>query len=447
LKKGWFSWCGSATIRAGKNKTSTQENTQMKNYEQSAGNTSAKASAKKESVTIQYELPMSELIDGLGADIERFSAEIGLRVIQRVMEAEIASRIGSHGRQSNYRHGTQSGYVIFGGRKVTLQRPRMRQVNGSECQLKSYRAFQSDGRMQQAVARQLIRQCSTRNYARAIDDCLKGYGIDKSSVSRHWKAASAEELQQLCTRPIPTRLVALLIDGKHLRNDCVVVALGVDPEGKKHVLGLWHGATENATVVRDLLADLVERGLESNRPILVVIDGAKALRKAVGEVFGSNALVQRCRIHKRRNVLDYLNEEHKSQASLRLRAAWSESDPVKAEAELRKTVRWLRCISPSAARSLEEGLEETLTVNRLGLKEHLLKSLSSTNLIESCFSHTQSLICRVKRWRDGQMFLRWMGASLLVAESNFRKVRGFQQIPLLIAALENFHLDLLKHAA
>jgi putative transposase len=429
------------------NENKTQENTQMKNYEQSGCNTSRKGPSNKESVTIQYDLPMSELIGGLGQDIERFSADIGMIVIQQVMEAEIASRLGSHGQQANYRHGSQPGYVIFSGRKVSVRRPRMRSIEGQECQLKSYAAFQSKGRMQQAVAQKLIRQCSSRNYAGAIEDCLEGYGIDKSSVSRHWKAATAQELEKLCGRAVPSRLVALLIDGKHLRHDCVVVALGVDPEGKKHVLGLWHGATENATVVRDLLADLVERGLDSSRPMLVVIDGAKALRKAVGEVFGPNALVQRCRIHKRRNVLDYLNEEHHSQASLRLRAAWSESDPVKAEAELRKTVRWLRSISPGAARSLEEGLEETLTVNRLGLKEHLLKSLASTNLIESCFSHTQSLICRVKHWRDGQMFLRWMGTSLLVAESNFRKVRGFQQIPTLIAVLENFYLDLLKHAA
>ena len=226
-----------------------------------------------------------------------------------------------------------------------------------------------------------------------------------------------------------------------------MVALGVDPEGKKHVLGLWHGATENATVVRDLLADLVERGLDPSHPMLVVIDGAKALRKAVGEVFGANALVQRCRIHKRRNVLDYLKEEHQGQVSLRLRAAWSEPDAKKAAAELRKIVGWLRTISPGAARSLEEGLEETLTVNRLGLKDDLLKSLSSTNLIESCFSNTERLICRVKRWQDGAMFLRWMGASLLVAESSFRRVRGVQQLPMLITALENLHLEMLKVAA
>lgn len=419
----------------------------MKNYEKLVSSASAKVTEPKESVTIQYELPMSELIAGLQQDIECFSAEIGRVVIQRVMEAEIESRLGEHGQQSNHRHGWQPGYVVFGGRKVRIRRPRMRRVTGGESQLQSYCAFQSQGRMQKAVARQLIRRCSTRHYAGAIEDCLAGYGIDKSSVSRHWKAATAEELERLCSRRIPSRLVALLIDGKHLRNDCVVVALGVDAEGRKHVLGLWHGATENATVVRDLLADLVERGLDPSRPVLVVMDGAKALRKAVGEVFGANALVQRCRIHKRRNVLDYLPKEQQRQVSFRLSAAWAQKDPHKAEAELKSILRWLRPTSPSAARSLEEGLEETLTINRLGLEQDLAKSLASTNLIESCFSHTESLIARVKRWHDGQMFLRWMGASLLVAESNFRKIRGFQQIPRLIAALETLHLANQPNAA
>jgi transposase-like protein len=419
----------------------------VNNYEKAKIDTSTKAVTEKGAVRIEYPLALQELIGGFRDEIERYSAEVGLLIIQEVIEAEIASRLGCRGQQSNYRHGSQAGYVIFGGRKVSISRPRMRSVEGRECQLHSYQAFQRNGRMQKAVARQLVRNCSARNYAGAIEDCLEGYGIDKSSVSRHWKAATAQELHKLCSRAIPGRLVALLIDGKHLRHDCAVVALGVDPEGKKHVLGLWHGATENATVVRDLLADLVERGLDPSHPMLVVIDGAKALRKAVGEVFGVNAVVQRCRIHKRRNVLDYLKEEHQAQASLRLRAAWAEPDAKKAAAELRKIVGWLRTISPGAARSLEEGLEETLTVNRLGLKDDLLKSLSSTNLIESCFSNTERLICRVKRWQDGAMFLRWMGASLLVAESSFRRVRGVQEIPRLITALENLHLELLKHAA
>ncbi len=392
-------------------------------------------------------LPLSQLLEGARGEIESFSAELGLLIMGAVMEEEIAQRLGPHGSQSFYRHGTQPGYVVFAGRKSALERPRMRAVNGKEAVLKSYRAFQQDGKMQRAVARQLIRQVSTRNYEGALEDCLTGYGIKKSSVSRQWKAASAGELKKLCTRRVPSDLVALIIDGKHLKQDCAVVALGVDCSGEKQVLGLWHGASENSTTVKALLEDLVERGLSPQRSLLVVIDGAKALGKAVRDLFGNRALVQRCRIHKRRNVLEHLSQEKQRQAAWRLKAAWAEPDPIKALAELRKIVRWLETISPGAARSLEEGLEETLTVTRLGLHEELKKTFASTNLIESCFSQAEELTRRVKRWRSGEMFLRWTGAALLFAEQGFRKVRGYRYLPQLKNALHQHHLDNQKQAA
>lgn len=392
-------------------------------------------------------LPMAELIGGIGAEIESFSAQLGLQIMRAVMEEEIMSRLGPHGSQSHYRHGWQPGYVVYGGRKSELQRPRMRRVDGKEAELKSYRAFQEDGKLQRAVARQLIRQCSTRNYEGALDDCLAGYGIKKSSVSRQWKRASAAELEKLCSRSVCPDLVALIIDGKHLKQDCAVVALGVDSAGVKQVLGIWHGASENSTTVKALLEDLVERGLETKRSLLVVLDGAKALRKAVRDLFGQRALIQRCRIHKRRNVLEHLSGEKQRQAAWRLKAAWAETDPLKAEAELRKIVRWLEAISPGAARSLEEGLEETLTVTRLGLHEELIKTFASTNLIESCFSRTEEFIRRVKRWRSGEMFLRWTGAALLCAEKGFRKVRGYRHLHQLTTSLNNHILDSHKVAA
>lgn len=397
---------------------------------------------KNQLLSLECELPMTELIAGMRDDIEAFSAELGMKLIESVMDQEIQTRLGAHGQQHYHRHGRQSGYVVYAGRKISLKRPRFRSVAGAEANLKSYAAFQQDGRMQRAVARKLVRQCSTRNYEGALEDCLEGYGIKKSSVSRQWKAATAAELEKLCKRPVPRDLVALVIDGKHLRQDCAVVALGVDAQGKKHVLGVWHGASENSTTVKALLEDLVERGLETTtRSILVVIDGAKALRKAVGDVFGVRALVQRCRIHKRRNVIEHLSSERQRQAAWRLKAAWAEPDPKKAEAELRKIVRWLEPISPGAARSLEEGLAETLTVTRLGLHEDLLKSFASTNLIESCFARTEDLIRRVKRWQNGEMFLRWTGAALLFAETGFRKVRGYRHLPKLITTLRSNELD------
>jgi transposase-like protein len=260
-------------------------------------------------------------------------------------------------------------------------------------------------------------------------------------VSRQWKAATAAQLEKLCSRPVPKDLLAVIMDGKHLRRDCAVVAVGIDREGKKSVLGLWHGASENASVVKGLLEDLVERGLDQKRPLLVVIDGAKALRKAVNDVFGPRAPVQRCRVHKLRNVLDHLPKEKQGQAAWRLKAAWAQTDPEKAEAALHKIVRWLSAISPGAARSLEEGLEETLTVTRLGLHPDLLKTFASTNLIESCFSRTEHFNGRVKRWRNGKMFMRWTATALLFAEKGFRKVRGYRHLARLKQALQNYNLD------
>lgn len=407
----------------------------------------ATSKSRKDHLSLECVLPMAELIDGMRTEIESYSAELGLGIMRAVMEQEIEKRLGRHGSQSHYRHGRQSGYVVYGGRKTVLEHPRMRTLDGKEAVLKSYSAFQQDGKMQRAVARQLIRQVSTRNYEGALEDCLAGYGIKKSSVSRQWKAASAAELKTLCSRPVSSDLVALVIDGKHLRQDCAVVALGVDCAGRKQVLGVWHGASENSTVVKALLEDLVERGLETKGSILVVIDGAKALHKAVRDLFGERALVQRCRIHKRRNVLEHLSKEKQRQAAWRLKAAWAETDSAKAEAELRKIVKWLEAISPGAARSLEEGLEETLTVTRLGLHEDLIKTFASTNLIESCFSRTEELIRRVKRWRNGEMFLRWTGAALLCAEKGFRKVRGYRHLHQLSASLKNQVFDSSRIAA
>src|SRR2546428_2732484 len=262
-------------------------------------------------LALEAQLPMSELIAGVSEDIETFAAELGLTIIQRVMEAEIQQKVGQWGQQPACRHGHQPGYVIYGGRKVHLERPRLRTREDKEVPLASYQAFQKNGKLQKAVARQLTRQCSTRDYQGAIEDCLKGYGIQRSSVSRHWKAATAKELEALMQRPIPKDLLVLMIDSKFFGGDCLVAAIGIDLQGKKHVLGLWQGATENATVVKGLLEDLVSRGLESERKMLIVIDGAKALRKAVQMVLGEEGLVQRCRIHKLRNVLDHLPEERK----------------------------------------------------------------------------------------------------------------------------------------
>jgi transposase-like protein len=406
----------------------------MRRYQRAYKQSSEKAQ-NRELMHIQAELPMEELLAGIRNDIEAFSAQVGLQIIQGVMEQEIARKTGTWGQQLAYRHGKQSGYVIFSGRKVPLERPRLRRKDGAEIPLSSYRAFQEEGKMQEAVARQLTRQCSTRNYEGAIDTVVEGYGIKKSSVSRHWKVATALELQKLCQRPVPADVLALLIDSQYFADECITVVIGVDRQGKKQVLGLWHGATENSTVVKALLEELVERGLDPERKLLIVIDGAKALRKAVQMMFGERALVQRCRVHKQRNVVEHLPVEKRQQAVWRLRAAWGKSEWKEAEKELKAVVKWLQPISPGAAHSLEEGLEETLTLQKLGLNAALCQSLSSTNLIESCFSRTAHWTRRVKRWRGANMILRWSAAALLHAEKGFRKVKGYRSLGQLVAIL------------
>jgi len=389
----------------------------------------------KQTLTLQMDLPMTELIAGVRDDIEALAAQVGLTIMKAAMNGEVQSQLGQWGQQRAYRHGQQRGYVVYAGRKMAVQRPRLRSKDNKELPLKSYQAFQSDGRMERAVARKVMRQCSTRDYEGALDECLEGYGIKRSSVSRHFKVTTAAELKELLERPVFADLLAVVIDGKYFPKQCLIVALGIDKEGRKHVLGLWEGATENAMVVKGLLEDLLARGLETQRKLLVVMDGSKALRKAVQQVFGDNAVVQRCRVHKQRNVVEHLPKEKQAQAIWRLRAAWDKADPKAAEKELRKVVSWLETISPMAARSLQEGLEETLTLQKLGVNHRLADCLSNTNMIESCFARVGSLLHRVKRWHDGKMVLRWAAATLKVAEKGFRRIRAFEHLGALDQAL------------
>jgi len=398
-------------------------------------------------LALESELPMEELVSRAREDLESFATEIGLTIIRQVMEAEIQKKVGPWGRQPVRRHGQQPGYVIFGGRKVQLERPRLRSREGKEVGLDSYAAFQENGKMQQAVERQLIRQCSTRDYEGAVEGCIQGYGIKRSSVSRHWKIATARQLQELLQRPVPKELLVLMIDSKFFAGQCVVAAVGIDLEGRKHVLGLWHGATENSTVVKTLLEDLVSRGLNSERKMLIVIDGAKALRKAVKMIFGEQALVQRCRLHKMRNVLDHLPKELQPQARWRLQRAWAQKDPKVAEQELRKVARWLEEPWPMAAASLLEGLEETLTVQRLKLQRELVRVLSNTNVIENCFAQVSYHTRRVKQWQSPHMILRWAATTLLWAEKHFRRIKGCDHLHALEKSLRALETDSTLKAA
>jgi transposase-like protein len=384
-------------------------------------------------VAVHLPLPLAEVWEQLQAEVERLAGEAGLRIVHGILEEEVTRRVGPPHRPGPtagaVRWGRQPGYVVYGGQKVGLDRPRVRTREGAEVELDSYGKLQQDGRMQRAVAERVVCGLSTRKYRRAVASVLDGYGIARSSVSRQFVRATAEQLEQLYERNLAELdLGVLLIDGIEFAGQTLIVALGVAESGEKHVLGLWQGATENATVTKALLEDLVARGLDRQRRYLFVLDGSKALRAAVDKVFGERAEVQRCQLHKRRNVKDHLPENCRADYDRQMRNAYTLTGYADAKAALERLFRQLERINPSAARSLEEGMEETLTLHRLGLGPLLRQSLSSTNLIESCLSTVRLVTRNVKRWQGGDHLARWTAAGLVEAERKFRKVRGYREL-------------------
>lgn len=390
----------------------------------------------KREILVQVPLPMVEVWEELQAQVEQLTGEAGLRIIGTILENEVTRRVGPPHRpgpeSGAVRWGHQSGYVVFGGRKVAVERPRVRTRDGEEVELDSYARLQHDGRRQRAVSEGIVAGLTSRNYRRAVQSVVEGYGIEKSSVSREFVQASAAQLKELCEKKLEgLDLVAILIDGIHLGKQVLVVALGIESSGEKQVLGLWQGATENTTVVTSLLEDLVARGLKPDRRYLFVIDGAKALRAGIERVFGRRAEVQRCQIHKRRNVKEHLPKSAQGDTDRRIRNAYAMTEYAAAKSELEKIFRQLERINPSAARSLEEGLEETLTVHRLGVGTLLRRTLASTNPIESCLSTVERVARNVKRWREGEQALRWTATGLLEAQKKFRRVKGYRELELL----------------
>jgi transposase-like protein len=381
--------------------------------------------------------------------LDLFAIEIGRRVAVRLLEDEVDQLCGSRhdwgqeGRTAT-RYGHQRGYICIGAQKVHIERPRVRSTEerASELSLARYQQLQRSDTLPQAMLRRMVRGVSTRDYEGAIDLAAESCGVKKSSVSRNFVRASAESLQVWATRSLAAvRFVAVFIDGVEYAGETLVVALGLTTAGHKQILGMRQGATENGQVVTSLLEELQERGLDTSRPTLFVLDGAKALVAGVKRVFGRLALIQRCQIHKRRNVKAHLHERHHADLDRRLSEAYRQSNHDQAHRLLKDTLHWLQRISPDAAASLEEGLDETLTVIRLEIPEALRRTLSNTNVIESALSVTRTVTARVKRWRDGDMRRRWCSAGLQRAEEKFRRVKGYTQIAQLTAALDAAKLD------
>lgn len=391
--------------------------------------------------SVQLSLPIARILSGAHDAVEAVAGQAGLLVMQAIINQEVKDVTGGerHERSANrrgFRWGYEEGYVYFAGQKLPVRRPRVRGLDHKEVPLESYGMFQQDSRMQRATARRVIRGVSTRDYEGVIEAMEDGYGIKKSSISRHWKAASTKQLAALMERPLGGLDVqAIMIDAIEFHGYLLVVSLGFAADGTKHVLGLWQGVTENAQLCRALLRDLVDRGLATDRRYLFVLDGSKALLKGVRSIFGDNAVVQRCQFHKEQNVLSYLPKGYHAVVRQRMKAAWGMNDYDKAKKALEQTIDYLEDLSHSAATSLREGLEETLTLHRLKLPHMLRRTFHTTNPIESLFARGRELSRNVKHWRSEDMARRWGGTTLLEAEKKFKRIKGYRELPLLAAAL------------
>lgn len=391
-------------------------------------------------------LPMVELIEQGRLAVEELVGALGRAALEAVLlvSADQVAGPPHPGRAGGAirRHGAQGGVVALGGQKVRVQKPRLRRRGGgegAEVAVPAYAAMQAGEGLRERLLSILLRGVSTRNYQQVLPEMADRCGVSKSTVSREFAQASARALKTLCERRFGDMdLLVIYLDGKDFGGHQVVYAVGVDAEGRKHVLGLAAGATENAVVVTRLLEDLVERGVRPDRRRLFVIDGSKALRKAIDQVYGAGNPVQRCRHHKLKNVIGYLPKELQAQVSAALRAAWR-LEPKEGMARLRTQIAWLEREHPQAAASLREGLEETFTINRLGLSPMLRRCLATTNLVESSLSGVESRAGRVTRWRDGEMALRWAAAAALETEKRFRKIMGHRDLWMLKAALDEEH--------
>jgi len=380
--------------------------------------------------------------DGLLA----LSVGLGLGVLSEMMEAELDEVVGAkhanNTERTAVRHGHEDGEVTLGGRRVAVRRPRARTVDGEhEVPLATYEYFADRDPLTRVVLEQMLAGVSTRRFSRTrepVGEKVTGSerSASKSAVSREFIGRTREHLDALMNRDLAdVRLAALMVDGIELKGRCCVVALGVSTDGVKLPLGLWDGSTENKTVTAHLLADLVGRGLDVEQGVLVILDGSKALRAAVDEVFGP-VPVQRCIRHKERNVLDHLPERDRPAVKTRLRRAWASDNHALALDGLRALAGELEHSHPGAASSLNEGLEETLTLTRLGIRGRLKKTLASTNPIESMIEIIRRTSRNVKRWQNGDMCLRWTAAGMLEAETQFRKVVGYSDLAKLALAVE-----------
>jgi putative transposase len=394
------------------------------------------------------ELFASQMREGLLAA----SVAIGLDVMSELIDVEVTAVAGTKGRHNRartaYRHGSEDGKVTLGGRRIPVRRPRVRTVADAEgvereVHLECYDTFASVDLLADHMVASMLAGLSGRRYRRALEPVgeaveASSSGTSQSTVSRRFIAATAERLAEFRSRPLDDRRwLIVFVDGFDFAGHTMVGALGVTADGTKVPLGVVEGSTENTSVVRGLIVSLRDRGLDASEGILFVLDGGKALAKAVRDVFGDLAVIARCRAHKERNVMDHLPEAERPWVRRKLRAAWANPNADEGEAALRALASQLERVNPDAAASLREGLAETVTVTRLGVTGALLKTVMSTNPVESMIEIVRAHAHNVKRWQPGDMRLRWAAAGMLAAASQFRRVKGYRQLPKLAAALRH----------
>jgi transposase-like protein len=395
----------------------------------------------------QIQEVLGELVGAAREGLLALSVGVGLGVVRELMELEVDEVVGAKGKHNPdrvaVRHGHEDGSMTLGGRRVRVRRPRMRTADDErELPVESYEYFADRDPLTRAVMDRMLAGVSTRKFARVgepvgseVEQASSSTG--KTTVSEMFIERTRTALGELMGRRLDdVRLAVMMLDGLEIAERTHVVALGITTDGVKIPLGLWEGSTENATLARTLLADLVDRGLDPEQAILFVIDGAKALRRAIKDVFGEYALVHRCHRHKERNVTDLLPERDRATVRTRIRAAWSLTDPLLAEQRLGLLAGELEQTWPDAAGSLREGIDDTLTLMRLGISGNLAATLSSTNPCESMIEIVRYTQRNVKRWHDGDMRKRWTAAGMLVAEQQFRRIIGYRNLATLVIAIE-----------
>ena len=390
---------------------------------------------------------LGQLVGAAKEGLLALSVGVGLGVLEELMAEEVEEVCGPRGKhdpdRAAYRHGSDDGAVTLGGRRVPVQRPRMRTKDGEEeVSCRTYEHFASCDQLTAVVLERMLAGVSTRRYRRLQEPVgeqveATARSTSKSAVSRSFVARTKEALLELMARSLQdVRLAVLMIDGVGLKDHTCVVALGITTDGVKIPLGLWEGSTENKTVTSELLSNLVARGLDVEQGVLVVIDRSKALRAAVNDVLGTRTPVQRCQIHKERNVLDHLADRDRDLVKRRLRRAWAETDHERALEQLTTLAGELERSHPGAAASLREGMAETVTVTRLKVTGKLKKTLASTNPCESMIECVRRTPRNVKYWQNGEMCLRWTAAGMLEAEQQFRRIIGHADLATLAARVE-----------